>query len=1111
MAINFPNSPNPNDTHSSGGKTWLWDGTTWKLNSTTASGIALTDLSVTKPNPTASGSGDVTYNSTTGVFTYTPPVIGSSGSSTFTGLTDTPNTFNAGKWLKVNAGGTALEWTDAPTGNDTNDYLNTASLSGNTLTLTRTGSQSLSDVTVDLSSLNPVPTNITVADESTDTECYPLFSKDATGDIEPKTGTNIKFNSASGQLEAGSFKKTGGSATEFLKADGSIDSNTYSQSTHTHTHSHSVALNDLTNVDATTNLANGKILKYDLGSTTWVVADDNASGGGSASFTGLSDTPSAHSNDKWLKSNGSALIWADAPVNLTIANNANNRIVTGVTGNELHAEGNLTFDSDTDILTVTGSATISVDLTVSGKILDKDGDSGTAGQILSSTGTQVNWIDVSSGGVTIQEEGTSLSTAATTINFTGAKVTASGTGATKTVDVATPTLTDVTTAGSSTTNNITVNDLNVDGNLTVSGTTTTIDTATLNVADNLITLNSNYSGGSPTTNGGIEVERGTAANVALRWNEGTDKWQFTNDGSSYSDIGSGSGSGTTNLGVTANGTSLTVTSDTGNNASIPAATTSAWGAMTDEMYDKLDGIALNANNYSHPNHSGDVTSSGDGATTIANDAVTYAKMQNVNGQKILGRKNTGSGAVAELTPAEVRTLINVANGAEVNVQSDWNSNSGDSQILNKPTGLLTSVPTLTQVTTAGSSTSNAIQVGNCTVTGDLLVDGLVGISDTKITLNSDHSGSAPTANVDVVVERGNSADVRIRWNESTDRWTATNDGSSYFNLTDNYNDLTNQPTIPTNNNQLTNGAGYTTFNGAYGSLTGTPTIPTNNNQLTNGAGYITSSGTAANANNVKIRTDDGAAWHYPLFVDSNSDNQNQTLKVDTSGMKYYPSLGWLQNNAFQSFYMYDWNAGAGSPGQVLTSQGSSNQWSWTTPSSGGMTGNSKVTVLTSGSGNHTLQSWAKSIVAIAVGGGGGGGNAWYQYDDDDGLAQGKGGNGGSGGHKYYTGSVTGGASISYQIGTGGTGQSQGSCDDNVANGQGGGSTTFGGLTAGGGAGGAGTWYGTGANGASGSGDSIFFQTAYGAGGNGASGRSGDGCQGNAETGTGGAVFILELG
>jgi hypothetical protein len=143
-------------------------------------------------------------------------------------------------------------------------------------------------------------------------------------------------------------------------------------------------------------------------------------------------------------------------------------------------------------------------------------------------------------------------------------------------------------------------------------------------------------------------------------------------------------------------------------------------------------------------------------------------------------------------------------------------------------------------------------------------------------------------------------------------------------------DILNTPTIPTNNNQLTNGAGYTTntgtvtpsstdtftnksgaisqwtndagystttgtvtpsstdtftnksgsnsqwtndegyltsvpaqsfssltgkpttiggygitdaFDGAYGSLTGTPTIPTNNNQLTNGAGYTTNTGT----------------------------------------------------------------------------------------------------------------------------------------------------------------------------------------------------------------------------------------------------------------------------
>jgi hypothetical protein len=80
-------------------------------------------------------------------------------------------------------------------------------------------------------------------------------------------------------------------------------------------------------------------------------------------------------------------------------------------------------------------------------------------------------------------------------------------------------------------------------------------------------------------------------------------------------------SGTTNLSNTANGTSLTVESSSGNNTALPAATTSAWGVMTDEDKTKLDGIASSANNYTHPNHSGEVTSTNDGATVIASNIV----------------------------------------------------------------------------------------------------------------------------------------------------------------------------------------------------------------------------------------------------------------------------------------------------------------------------------------------------------------------------------------------------------------------------------------------------------------------------------------------------------
>ena len=57
-----------------------------------------------------------------------------------------------------------------------------------------------------------------------------------------------------------------------------------------------------------------------------------------------------------------------------------------------------------------------------------------------------------------------------------------------------------------------------------------------------------------------------------------------------------------------------------------------------------------------------------------------------------------------------------------------------------------------------------------------------------------------------------------------------------------YDNFSNTPTIPTNNNQLTNGAGFiTTSFTSYNQLSDTPTIPTNNNQLTNGSNFITAS------------------------------------------------------------------------------------------------------------------------------------------------------------------------------------------------------------------------------------------------------------------------------
>ena len=214
MAINFPHNPNVNDTFTDSGKTWVWDGTTWKIYSSTTSGIGLGNLSVTT---TSVGTAALSYNNTTGAFTYTPPNLSSYLTSVPTATTTTLGLVKIdGTTITINNGVISGANTySLPTASTT--VLGGVKIDGTTITISNGV----------ISGAPSVPTTITVADESADDSCYPLFVTNSTGNLAPKTGTNLAFNSASGQLEAGSFKKTGGSSSEFLKADGSIDSNSY--------------------------------------------------------------------------------------------------------------------------------------------------------------------------------------------------------------------------------------------------------------------------------------------------------------------------------------------------------------------------------------------------------------------------------------------------------------------------------------------------------------------------------------------------------------------------------------------------------------------------------------------------------------------------------------------------------------------------------------------------------------------------------------------------------------------------------------------------------------------------------------------------------------------
>jgi len=102
-------------------------------------------------------------------------------------------------------------------------------------------------------------------------------------------------------------------------------------------------------------------------------------------------------------------------------------------------------------------------------------------------------------------------------------------------------------------NNTTVynSDVKVQGNLTVVGASVYAQTETLLVKDNIITLNAAINqSGTPLFNAGIEVDRGNQPNVSFIWNESTQAWQFTNNGTTYESLGGGSS------GIYANGAFL---------------------------------------------------------------------------------------------------------------------------------------------------------------------------------------------------------------------------------------------------------------------------------------------------------------------------------------------------------------------------------------------------------------------------------------------------------------------------------------------------------------------------------------------------------------------------
>jgi hypothetical protein len=80
--------------------------------------------------------------------------------------------------------------------------------------------------------------------------------------------------------------------------------------------------------------------------------------------------------------------------------------------------------------------------------------------------------------------------------------------------------------------------VNINGNLTIVGAQTTVESTNSSIKDNIIVLNQGEAGAGITLGtAGIQIDRGSSPDVLIRYNEALDQWEFTNDGSIYSAIG----------------------------------------------------------------------------------------------------------------------------------------------------------------------------------------------------------------------------------------------------------------------------------------------------------------------------------------------------------------------------------------------------------------------------------------------------------------------------------------------------------------------------------------------------------------------------------------------
>ena len=469
---------------------------------------------------------------------------------------------------------------------------------------------------------------------------------------------------------------------------------------------------------------------------------------------------------------------------------------TANTRAQISVSGDLSYNSSTGVISFTNDAG-DIESVTAGTGLSGGGSSGSVTIDLANTAvTAGNYGSANSvAAFTVDAQGRLTAANNTTISITGSQISDLASVAVTSL-TGTANEVEVSAANGSVTvglpSNVTIGqDLTVTGNLTVQGNTTTLNTETLAVEDNKVLLNSSVTG-SPSADAGIEVERGTSDNVEIRWNETSDKWTFTNDGTTYvniasnTDVSNSYSNATTytdnaisnvNNTIANIATSFTVAGDSGSNQTITSGSDtltiaggtglSSVASNTDTITINLDNTSVNAGNYG---------------------AVNSVTLLSIDAQ---GRITSASDSAISITASQVSDFSSNVR-AQISASGDlsYNSTTGVISFTNDA-GDIESVTAGTGLSGGGSSGAVTIDLANTAVTA-----GNYGTANSVATFTVDAQGrltSAANSTISITSSQVSDFDTSARaaisvsgdlsYNSSTGVISFTNDAGDIESVT----------------------------------------------------------------------------------------------------------------------------------------------------------------------------------------------------------------------------------------------------------------------------------------------------------------------------------------